>query len=225
MRRTANGSAADEFAAVRERWLAAQAERDQAAAAVEQAKAVREERLAEPTQALAFGDLDVSGYEAAKAEIDAEVAKVEGALERTEAVVAALAKRAIELETSIVSAHEAEVRGALVTAQNEVDALEAKLASARRLAEELVGQLEDAVRQVAEAGAEFDPERAKAVSARRTQERDVIAWHVRNPQRIGEAPRQLREQIREAIEREHGAGAAAATFAAKETAPHYVRVA
>ena len=224
MRRNGS-SAADEFAAVRERWLGAQAERDQAAAAVEEAKAARDERLAEPTQALAFGDLDVEGYEAQKREIDAEVAKIEDALERTDAVLAALAKRAIELEMSIISGREAEIRAAFEAAQNEVDALEAKLASARRLAEELDGQLEDAVRATGEAGSEFDPVRARAVSARRTQERDVVDWHVRNPQRIGEAPRHLREQIREAIERQHGAAAAVAAFAPKESAPHFVRVA
>jgi hypothetical protein len=149
-----------------------------------------------------------------------------GALERAEAVLAALGKRAVELETTIAQEHEAEVRAGLTSAQADVARLEAELLNARTAEVELNGQFEDAVRATSEAGAEFDPERAKAVSARRTQEKDVVRWFLENPSRIAaEAPRHLHVRIAQAIERVHGPEAAAAAFAPRETAPHFVRVA
>ena len=184
-----SGSAADELAALVERWTASQAERDQLAAAVEQAKVEREDRLGGLADDLGLGKIDVEDYERQKAESELSLADAEEALTRSEAVIEALGKRAAVLEAEIAQGQEDEIRAALDVAQSNVANLEAKLASARRLAEELDVQLEDAIKATSDAGERFDPERRRAAEQRRRYE-DRIArdWAASRPHRLNDPP-------------------------------------
>jgi hypothetical protein len=182
-----------ELAAVVERYEGALAERDEAAAALERAKAAHEERLGKLAQDLASDKLAVGEYEHRKADSERTLAEAETALARSEAVAEALAKRAEAFEQALAEQREAEVGAALAQAQAEVADLEGKLSTARRLAEELGGQLEDAVRATIEAGSRFHPERHRAAEARRRRDSRIAEWWAKyRPNALDEAPRHLR---------------------------------
>lgn len=181
MKRASNRPPADEFNLVRERWVVAGAEHDQAAAAVEQAKAACEERLGQLAQDLALDKTTVDDYERAKAENERPLTEAESALTRSEAVLAALAARAFELAQQIAEKKQAEIREALTRVQEDNAALEAKLTAGRVLEAELDGQLEDAARESAEAGAEFDATRRAEAWTREQQERELAQWWAAQP--------------------------------------------